>query len=574
MANAEIKAVITADDQASKVIAGVGNNVEKTSKGINASVLLAGAAVVGFGAMAVKSFSESEKGTAQLNAVLASTKGIAGVTAKAVTDLSAALQKVTQYSDEEITSAQNMLLTFTRISKDIFPDTTKAVLDMSTAMGTDLKSTSIQVGKALQDPINGVTALQRVGVRLTEGQKDLVKQLVESGDTMGAQKIILQELQTEFGGSAEAAGKTFAGQLAIAKNKADDLMESLGGIIVKALIPLLDNLNPLVDKLQNFSDNHPQVVTAAVAIAAAITAIAVAGNVATTAVEGLRAATLLLSANPLIAIGVAVGAALLIADAAFDEIQKKNEEALTNNRSFYEKLRADALANVNLTAQQKSELVGKYNKAEKDAAQAVIDDMRRNQFLGLRGMWEDYQNWFSKIVFTVVSFNMQILNNVMGAWNLIKIGMSGAWNAIVTSAGNAVNGIVGWFSSLPGRIASAISSIPSILKNIIGGTVVGGRPLRDLVPGFASGVQNFGGGLAVVGERGAELVNLPRGSDVIPNNQIAQVSGGNNTTININVGLMTGSAIERREAAMKMFEDLKDIAGMQGQTVGQMIGAA
>ena len=71
---------------------------------------------------------------------------------------------------------------------------------MATAMGTDLKSTSIQVGKALQDPVRGVTALQRVGVRLTDAQKDLVQSLVDVGDVAGAQKIILQELQTEFGG--------------------------------------------------------------------------------------------------------------------------------------------------------------------------------------------------------------------------------------------------------------------------------------------------------------------------------------------------------------------------------------
>lgn len=574
MATAEIKAVITAEDKASAVISGVGKNVEHTSRGMSLGLLAAGTAIVGFGALAVKSFSESENATAQLNAVLTSTKGVAGVTAKAVTDLSTALQKTTKYSDEEITSAQNMLLTFTKISKDVFPDTTKAVLDMSTAMGTDLKTTSIQVGKALQDPIQGVTALQRVGVRLTEGQKDMVKAMVEAGDTAGAQKLILQELQTEFGGSAEAAGKTFAGQLAIAKNKADELMESLGQIIVKALIPLIDKLSPVVDKLSEFSEQHPRVVEATVAIVAGIAAITVGANLATAAVGGLSTAMTILQANPLVAVGVALAATILIADAALDELQVKNEEALTSNRSFYEKLRSDTMANVNLTAQEKSTLVGKYNKAEQDAAQATIDNMRRNQFLGLRGMWEDITNWWNKMFIGMIIKQAEMLQGTINYFSQIRAYIGGVWSNIVGSAGNAVNSIVSWFSSLPGRIANAIGSVPGIVKNIIGGISVGGKPLRDLIPGFAGGVQNFGGGLAVVGERGPELVNLPRGSDVIPNNQIAQVSGGNNTTININVGLMTGSAIERREAAAKMFEDLKDIAGMQGQTVGDMINAA
>jgi hypothetical protein len=46
------------------------------------------------------------------------------------------------------------------------------------------------------------------------------------------------------------------------------------------------------------------------------------------------------------------------------------------------------------------------------------------------------------------------------------------------------------------------------------------------LPAFAGGVDNFGGGLALVGERGPEIVNLPRGSDVIPNHRLGDVSGG------------------------------------------------
>lgn len=48
------------------------------------------------------------------------------------------------------------------------------------------------------------------------------------------------------------------------------------------------------------------------------------------------------------------------------------------------------------------------------------------------------------------------------------------------------------------------------------------------IPKFAGGVNNFGGGLAIVGERGPELVSLPRGSNVIPNNQIV---GGGSTQV-------------------------------------------
>lgn len=54
------------------------------------------------------------------------------------------------------------------------------------------------------------------------------------------------------------------------------------------------------------------------------------------------------------------------------------------------------------------------------------------------------------------------------------------------------------------------------------------------VPHFAMGVENFGGGIALVGERGPELVNLPTGSDVIPNHKVMQsIAGGNVTQVMI-----------------------------------------
>lgn len=168
---ANIKAVITADDRASAAVKNFGNNVEgiggKAKKAFKAVGIAAAAvttAVVGFGVASVKAFSEAEDGIAQTNAVLKSTKGVAGVTAKAVDDLASSLQSVTKFSDEEVRSAENLLLTFTKIGKDIFPEVTKTVLDMSTALGQDLKSSSVQLGKALQDPVLGITALRRVGV--------------------------------------------------------------------------------------------------------------------------------------------------------------------------------------------------------------------------------------------------------------------------------------------------------------------------------------------------------------------------------------------------------------------------
>ena len=171
----------------------------------------------------IDEWKQSTKVSAQTAAVLKSTGGVAGVTKKQVDALAGSLLKKSGVDDETIKSGENVLLTFRRIrnetgkGNDVFNQATKATLDFSVAMGKDMKSSAILVGKALNDPIKGMTALGRAGVQLTDSQKATIKAMVEAGDTMGAQKIILAELNKEFGGSAKALGETLPGQINIAK---------------------------------------------------------------------------------------------------------------------------------------------------------------------------------------------------------------------------------------------------------------------------------------------------------------------------------------------------------------------
>lgn len=256
MAEANIKAVITADDKASATLRrfgdtadSIGHSIAKTAKIAAIGIAAAGAAATAFGVAAVKAYSEAEDSIEQTRAVLKSTGGAAGVTMKQVTDLATSLQKVTKFSDEEIRSGQNLLLTFTKIGKDIFPQATETILNMSTALGQDLKSSAVQLGKALQDPVLGITALRRVGVNFSDDQKKVIEDLVATGRAAEAQKIILQELQVEFGGSARAAGTTFAGKLAILKNSLNDVQETIGFVIVDALQPFAVQLADIITKI-------------------------------------------------------------------------------------------------------------------------------------------------------------------------------------------------------------------------------------------------------------------------------------------------------------------------------------
>ena len=253
MENQDLTITIKAFDEATKTLKEITSNLDKNAKGMNnvqkssesmaTSVFKATAAydllkkglssAYGFLKSSVEEAVKAEEVQAQLNATLKSTGGEAGVTSQAAIELAQSMQKLTTYDDESVLSAENLLLTFTKIGSDIFPQVTEAVLDMSTAMGQDLKSSALQIGKALQDPIKGVTALTRVGVDFSGGQDEVIKKLVETGRTAEAQQLIMAELNKEFGGSAQAQAKTYAGQIQQLKNEFGDVKEEIG----KDLLP-------------------------------------------------------------------------------------------------------------------------------------------------------------------------------------------------------------------------------------------------------------------------------------------------------------------------------------------------
>lgn len=265
----KVEVVITGRDEISGVLGGIKGalgGLGTAALGLAAgglAVLSAGA--VGLGMVlkdAVGEAMEAQNVLAQLDAVIMSTGGVAGVTADQVTNLADELQKVTRFSDEAIIGGSNLLLTFKSIGSDIFPDATKAMLDLSTALGQDLKSSAMQLGKALEDPIRGVSALRRVGVSFTEDQENLIKSLVEEGKLMEAQKIILAELNSQVEGSAEAAGKTFAGQLDILKNRFSEIKEELGLKVIPILQKLMDKVViPLIPFIEKAADAFGNLLT-------------------------------------------------------------------------------------------------------------------------------------------------------------------------------------------------------------------------------------------------------------------------------------------------------------------------
>ncbi len=211
-------------------IDGVGQQSQRTASDLDriGSTLGKIAAAVAGGALykaVISATVEQERVTAQLEQRLRSTEHAAGLTRDELLDMASAMQQVTTYGDEAVIPVQSLLLAFNKIGREVFPRALEMVLDMSTALEQDLKTSAMQLGRALNDPIQGIEALSRVSVKFTDDQKAMIQQLVESGRVADAQGIILAELEERFGGSARAARDTFGGALDALKNAFGDLLE-------------------------------------------------------------------------------------------------------------------------------------------------------------------------------------------------------------------------------------------------------------------------------------------------------------------------------------------------------------
>jgi phage-related protein len=237
----------------------------KVAKGfaIGAGIAI-GAVALGVGKLVTDSIAaagESQKVAAQTDAVVKSTGMAAGRSAEQIGDLALKLSNITGIDDEVVQGAENILATFTQIKGDNFDRTTEAVLDMSVALGTDANSAAQQLGKALQDPEKGLAKLAKAGVQFTDQQKEQVKALVSIGDVAGAQGIILDELETQFGGSAEAYGATFEGLKDRVSNAFGNIQETFGTAFLPVLSEGLEDIAGLLqdvgesDKFQAVTDN-------------------------------------------------------------------------------------------------------------------------------------------------------------------------------------------------------------------------------------------------------------------------------------------------------------------------------
>lgn len=189
--------------------------------------------IVDISQQSIAQFTGYQQNMKVIEQLIKTTGGTANITAKEIDKFAISLSEATLAGRGEVLEASKVLLSFRKISGDTFTRTLSVAQDLTEVMGQGLKSSVLQLAKALEDPVRGVSALTESGTVFTEKQREMIRTLVESGNIMEAQNFILNELEAQYGAAAEAAGTGLAGAFDTLGERTARLRGALG----KALSP-------------------------------------------------------------------------------------------------------------------------------------------------------------------------------------------------------------------------------------------------------------------------------------------------------------------------------------------------
>lgn len=214
-------------------LGGVASRITAVNSLVSTSTLLwtgLGAAIGGSAFALTKSvsvFSQIEAQQLKTQALIQSTGQAAGRTFGQLDRQARDVARATLASTQQIRQAQGILLTFRTVQEENFDRAIGLSQDLAAVLGTQAKDAALQLGKALEEPIIGLTSLRRAGVSFSETEKELIKDLSETGRLAEAQGMILDKLAVQVGGAGAGAAGGIAGKVDSLSQEWEELMEGL-----------------------------------------------------------------------------------------------------------------------------------------------------------------------------------------------------------------------------------------------------------------------------------------------------------------------------------------------------------
>lgn len=523
--------------------------------------------------------------------------------------------ELTLATDAEVIKAtQAKLLTFKELAKTA--DDTGGAFDRATAAAVDLaaagfgtaETNAIQLGKALQDPIKGISALRRAGITFTDAEKEKIKTLVESGKILEAQNLVLSAIETQVGGTA-AATATASAKMKLAF---DNVKETVGGALMpafaalaEAMIPIAEEVAPvladavtnLVPAFQEFAGFIPKVIDSIVPLIPAL--VDIAGAVVELAVELLPVFVEILDAivpvlkdliplfldlfeqaiKPLIPAVVDLIKALgPIIQKIFPVLMELVEALLPPLLTLLEELFIPLIPVIVQIIDAFLPLIYTVLPILADLLESVlipifltIVDFFKNVLVGAIGI-------FKGAITGLSAFIQAFADTFNGIWEGIKTVVTGVVSFIGNAVTSMVNGAVGAINSViqlanqaltligqvtAGAVSIQIPTLPTIPAPAATKTPTPAPPAKKTPAPAKTPIKipKLAMGGIVLPEPGGVLANLAEGGQaeaVIPLNRLNEFTGGNNVTINITAGMGSDPVSIGREVvnAIKRYESV------------------
>jgi hypothetical protein len=295
----KIAVILTAYDRMSSVINKSVNSasqkirsLKKVSEGLDSfgnKALVGGGLTTAYFATTVQAAEENEVAVNRLRQVF---KSMGEANEKAALQSEAYASKLEMQigvEDEAIMAVQAKIATFKTVSNQaarmagMFDRATKASFDMAATGFGEADQNAVQLGKALEDPIKGITALRRSGITFTESEKAKIKALTESGQKLKAQDMIMRAVEKQVGGVAEKTVTTTQK----AKVAWSEVTENIG----KTLMPTIALLgskfvNDVIPKVQAFIEKHPELIEYAAAAGVGLIALGATAKILAFGING------------------------------------------------------------------------------------------------------------------------------------------------------------------------------------------------------------------------------------------------------------------------------------------------
>ena len=439
----------------------MGKKFESAGKKMTLMATLPIAAFIGG---SVKKFNEQEKAIAEVNSTIES-MGVAWTNASELQQRAADLQKNSTYGDEEILHMQSVLLTFGDITEDVFGKTEQIALDMSAALGQDLQSSAVMLGKALNDPAVGLSALSRVGVSFTEQQKEQIKAMAESGDLIGAQTIMMSALEDQFEGTAKAVSETAGGQMKQAMNDFGDAMESVGAVVAPILVSIAGHVSKLAQWFQQIPGPVQKIVVGLMLLVAAVGPVLLIVSKMITVFTVLKPVLLAVGAVmggislPVLAVVAAIAAAIAIGiliwkkwDVIFPAIKKVVEPVMNFIRDLF-----DSVMN--------------FIRPLVEVTLNVIKTVFETVFNVVKGIVEfvfKAITTYFKVTFKIWETIFYIaLWAIKGIFSTVTDAIKAVWEFVWGKIGGTVKKVAGTIKSTVEGIARTISSVFNGIKSTV-----------------------------------------------------------------------------------------------------------